>query len=414
MAEKHGNNWRTNFRLDGKRVRVPLGSLDDLTKDEADAAEALVKERMEQEHAAGGQVPLSRVGIYSKDAPREARERWDTLLSRVEADVALQVGTSALHAVIDKREIKFAPIISDRTGQTGYRFYNCIALALVEWASAHKREIPDVTEVDKHILLSFYEFVAGTHGGRSGKTIKSATAWRNYVAPLHAAIRDLGYDRDVEVQVIDTKWIMHKIKRVNPSFTTKDAKIGKFVDKKAFEAFSAHAKDVIVDLSLFLALTGMRKANGVSARWDELVSDDAGNIFLRKEVKSTIDRATGKRTKVLDIVIPPRAMAVVEKYRGKHSEFIWVAPNGGPLGYQNFNNRFFDAQAKLPKGDRFRIHDLRHTFTTRIGSRLGGEKAQNAVGHEDISTTRRYMHRDEGFHGAITSAIDDLWESEAA
>ena len=45
MAEKHGNNWRTNFRLDGKRVRVPLGSLDDLTKDEADAAEALVKEQ---------------------------------------------------------------------------------------------------------------------------------------------------------------------------------------------------------------------------------------------------------------------------------------------------------------------------------------------------------------------------------
>lgn len=408
MAEKHGNNWRTNFRLDGKRVRVPLGSLDDLTKDEADAAEALVKEQMERDGKAGSLVPISRLGVYGRDEASATKKKWDDLLSSIEGEVAQQKGTSILHALIDQREIKFAPIKADRTGKTGYRFYNAIIRAVAMWAEKYRHSIPDITEIDKHALLELYRFVY------ERGDVKHATVWVNYLAPTLAAAKALSYDRDVEFAHVDTGWIRHRLGRIYPDFTTKKDKAGKRVTKEAYTAFAEHASEVVADITLFLALTGMRKANGVEAKWSELVPDASGNMYLRAAVKSKIDRMTGKRTKVLEIVIPPRAMALVEKYRGKHADAIWVNLHGDPMGYQNYSNAFFTAQAKLPKGDRFRIHDLRHTFATRVGSRLGGEKAQNAVGHEDISTTRRYMHRDEGFHGAITSAIGDLWESEAA
>ena len=136
----------------------------------------------------------------------------------------------------------------------------------------------------------------------------------------------------------------------------------------------------IVGAFRLLMLTGCRKSEILTLRWDE-VDLRAGEIQLR-------DAKTGARA----VAISPSARRVLEGL-ARVARSPWVFPGKKPgRHYQNLNMpwRLIRARAGL---DDVRIHDLRHSFASRalaLGETL--PMIGKLLGHKKVQTTARYAH----------------------
>jgi site-specific recombinase XerD len=91
----------------------------------------------------------------------------------------------------------------------------------------------------------------------------------------------------------------------------------------------------------------------------------------------------------------PRLTAVLREHRHLRSLRVLCEDDGRPLTRQQIQYRVKRAagQAKVRQG----VHLLRHTFCSLLAMRGAPAKAiQELAGHEDSSTTQRYMHLSPG------------------
>jgi integrase len=162
------------------------------------------------------------------------------------------------------------------------------------------------------------------------------------------------------------------------------------------------------DMLLFAVHTGAREDVVCNLRWDWIIElphiDLTCAVIPRKYVKGR------KEDRVL--VFNSEAKNVVARQEGKHAErvFTWRKPQVGgkhndePVNSMN-NTSWVKARerAGLPT---LRVHDLRHTFATRLGA-AGVDKAniKRLMWHSPSDVTGRYM---DGLAVELREAVERL------
>lgn len=127
----------------------------------------------------------------------------------------------------------------------------------------------------------------------------------------------------------------------------------------------------------FALLTGLRKGEWLTARWD-MINTARGVLELP-------DTKTGAR----DVYLPPEAIEILQALP-RSSVYVLPGKTGGPIGgLTGIWERIRD-RAGLPG---VRIHDLRHTVGS-LADRAGFTQRQIAdlLGHRQLSTTARYIN----------------------
>ncbi len=135
---------------------------------------------------------------------------------------------------------------------------------------------------------------------------------------------------------------------------------------------------------LFLLSTGARLREGLSVEWDHLDIENAIWKIPGSNSKS-------KRTK--HIPLSDSALwALKAVARREGSPFVFASPVTGKA-FTGISRTWYKLRRKAGLPSNFRIHDLRHSFASRLVS--AGESlyvVQQMLGHADPRTTQRYAH----------------------
>ncbi len=148
------------------------------------------------------------------------------------------------------------------------------------------------------------------------------------------------------------------------------------------------------EMALFAVNTGCRDSEICKLRWKwEIPTSTAeiGSVFIipGEGVKNGEDRL---------VVLNRAARSVIERQRGKHSEFVFIY-RGKPVG-RMLNNGWRKARkaVNLP----VRVHDLKHTFGRRLRSAgVSFEDRQDLLGHKSSRITTHYS----------TAELLNLWKA---
>ena len=177
-----------------------------------------------------------------------------------------------------------------------------------------------------------------------------------------------------------------------------DPPMQRFVTQDAMRDVLAAAIPHIRPVLMLDVMTGLRKANMVGLAWEE--------VDLRERTITV----TAKGNKTHTVALPPPAVALLERLQPEPAKrrgpvFFYGNPAVACLcaacKRADMRGRQFQdpkrsiktafVAAGLPRETRF--HDLRHTFASWL-LRISGDLAlvQEALGHADVKTTRRYAH----------------------
>jgi integrase len=144
--------------------------------------------------------------------------------------------------------------------------------------------------------------------------------------------------------------------------------------------------DYLARMMLFTVNTGCRRGEVMALRWSWQIQNLPA-FLIPPEFHKT-GRTTGTRLVVCNSI----AWSVVEGQRGKHSDFVFTY-NGKPV--KTFYGRAWKqsrTKVGLPK---VRVHDLRHTFATRLAAEGVSEADVGfLLGHSSGTVTRRYIAPD--------------------
>lgn len=151
---------------------------------------------------------------------------------------------------------------------------------------------------------------------------------------------------------------------------------------------SPQRKKYLSDLVLFALNTGMRL--------DEIFKLKKVNIHSRKKYIYVVDTKTRKNRNVP--INNTVAQVIRRQLKGNDSEYLFCNKKGNRLTV--LTNAFWTAveNAGLVRWEgkkkiRFRFHDLRHTFGSRLGMRGGDLKSiMEIMGHTTARVAMRYQH----------------------
>ncbi|MDG2335787.1 MAG: site-specific integrase [Myxococcota bacterium] len=136
----------------------------------------------------------------------------------------------------------------------------------------------------------------------------------------------------------------------------------------------------------FVLLTGCRRNEALDLRWTDI--DLARRLAFLRDDKTSRTSATRK---VLRLDAP-----VLELLAGLPQESVWVFPSkmrGKPL---RDPRKVLHAACDRAGIERFRLHDLRHTFASMaIGRGVALPVVGKLLGHARLTTTLKYAHLTE-------------------
>jgi integrase len=153
------------------------------------------------------------------------------------------------------------------------------------------------------------------------------------------------------------------------------------------EALSNHSDQKAASVIRMLLLTGARKGEVLSARWEQFDLTAGTWTKLSSETKQARDHTVPISAPVRQLLADIRAAA---KKKKKDSPFVFPGRAGTHLKDIKEDWAALCASAGIVKA---RIHDLRHTFASALVS--GGKSLELVgalLGHSQIQTTLRYSH----------------------
>lgn len=158
-----------------------------------------------------------------------------------------------------------------------------------------------------------------------------------------------------------------------------------------YRALEDHAQAGDPDLHDFvkiLLLTGARRGNVLAMRWQDV------DLLARRW---TIPAAVTKTSTPYMVIMPPGAVAILERRRQdrQDSPYVFPAKRIGEKGTPHMGDprNAWEAVRKVAGLEDVRLHDLRHTHASIMaadGVPLQIIGAQ--LGHRSIRTTERYAH----------------------
>lgn len=154
--------------------------------------------------------------------------------------------------------------------------------------------------------------------------------------------------------------------------------------RRLLEAIAAEPDPLWQGYFLLLLLTGCRRTELLSARWDWLRLDE-------RPPRLVLPRTATKQRRQHEVLLSSEAVQVLEQLPSRRTS-AWLFPSdaGGPRTEPKRVWRRILARADLVD---LRIHDLRHAVGSSLGS--AGENAfviKRALGHSRLQTTDRYVH----------------------
>lgn len=181
-----------------------------------------------------------------------------------------------------------------------------------------------------------------------------------------------------------------KIKLLPEQDTRKPYPLNWEEQDRLFAALPPHLRE----MALFAVNTGCRDSEVCNLKWGwefPVSVAEIGSVFIipATQVKNGEDRL---------VVLNRTARAVIERQRGKHSEYVFIY-KGKPIHHM-LNNGWRKARAltDLP----VRVHDLKHSFGRRLRSAgVSFEDRQDLLGHKSTRITTHYS----------AAELFNLWEA---
>ena len=227
---------------------------------------------------------------------------------------------------------------------------------------------------------------------------------RSHVSDLHGSLRDRPAQANLSVRVLSgmlraaEKWGLVEPGR-NPCRTVRryrEEPRERFLTPEEYIKLGAVLAEAESEGSIYpssvaairlLMLTGCRKQEVLSLRWDD-IDRSAGKIRVR-------DGKTGSR----QVPLTPAVEVVLDSVQSNHSTSRsngnpWVIPGkaGGKGGLKGLDRIWRDLRERAGLSD-VRIHDLRHSYAS-MGLALGEGLPfiGKLLGHRKVKTTARYAH----------------------
>jgi integrase len=180
-----------------------------------------------------------------------------------------------------------------------------------------------------------------------------------------------------------------------------DNQVENYLDDEAVDRFMEVAKTDenrnVCMILIFLLSTGARLGEALSAQWAQ--------VDREKRVWK-IPATNSKSKKLKYLPINDGALWVLDQLgsEGK-SPYVFPSPATGKP-YTTITRAWYRIRQKAGIADNVRIHDLRHSFASRLLSRGRSlYEAQRLLGHADPRTTMRCAHMDmRVMHEASNSA----------
>jgi integrase len=150
------------------------------------------------------------------------------------------------------------------------------------------------------------------------------------------------------------------------------------------------------DGAIFLtaSFTGLRRGELIALRWRDV--DTAGSVVRVRASYAAGALTAPKSGKVRSVPLAPEVAESLMQLRGRErfagdDDLVFAGETGSYLDGSALRRRYKKALADAALRP-LRFHDLRHTFGTRTIAKADIVRVQEWMGHEDIETTRRYLH----------------------
>jgi integrase len=150
------------------------------------------------------------------------------------------------------------------------------------------------------------------------------------------------------------------------------------------ELCKTHENRMVSLIVMFLLSTGARLREGLCARWDQI--DVAKAVWK-------IPATNSKSKKVKHLPLNSSALWAISQLTSEgKSPYLFPSPATGKP-YTTITRAWYVIRRKAELPPKFRLHDLRHTFASRLVS-AGRSlyEVQTLLGHADPRTSQRYAH----------------------
>jgi site-specific recombinase XerD len=148
------------------------------------------------------------------------------------------------------------------------------------------------------------------------------------------------------------------------------------------KALAEHDDRDAADIFRLLLLTGARRGEVLSAKWDHF--DLQTGVWTKPG-------ATNKRKTTHVVPLSPAAMAIIAGRKQAESEFLFPGRHGAGHRVEVKNNWRRVCKAAMIAG--LRIHDLRHSYASiAASSGVSLHAIGGLLGHTQASTTHKYAH----------------------
>ena len=168
--------------------------------------------------------------------------------------------------------------------------------------------------------------------------------------------------------------------------------------KRLVEAIVAEENSAVRDFFLILILTGVRRGNASSMRWQDL-NLDAGLWRIP-------DTKIGEP---LTIPLAPQVVQILN-VRRKVSLGVHVFPGTGKSGHFEEPKRAWARILKRAEIENLRVHDLRHAFGSYMAMSGANQfLIRDAMGHKTIQSSSRYVQNSiESIRSAIERSVPEV------
>ena len=255
-------------------------------------------------------------------------------------------------------------------------------------------------------LADFRDWYAGSYDAEPDAALltgEEAREWRSYLANVRrlsaatvnqrlAALRGLVrlYGRELRVK---------GMKRVTPPVEPLNGReLGRMLAAVAGEGWQDKRNVAILNL---LARAGLRVSEVVNLRPED--------VQLNQR-KGSVKVKAGKGLKERSVPLPLQARDTLHAYLDVRPPFagapLFVSKTGKPMAARDIQRLVGKAARLAGIARKITPHTLRHTYATRA-LRNGVDLATLArlLGHENITTTARYLHPDEA---QVAEMVEEL------
>ncbi len=160
-----------------------------------------------------------------------------------------------------------------------------------------------------------------------------------------------------------------------------------YFDEEAMQKLMAHADPHWAPIYRFMTLTGLRRGELISLRWEDLRLDSQNPRIIVASRDGFDTKTGGARI----IPLNKSALAIIESLRVKNGEYVFLNKDGAKIPPNTILGSIKIALRKA--GLKGTIKTLRHTFASKLAMKgVSLYTIAELLGHQDPDTTLIYAH----------------------